>query len=178
MMKIVKKNMKKVNFMNRIEKYLFTKYKRMVRKQMGGNEDLTISQNESVPELSMPLDLVSGGSCSAKKCKTNKKTTTKSTKPKSGKKGAKGGALVEDIKSLAVPFAILLAKEGLEKMFKDKKKTTKTESAKKSTATRRKATVGGDCTSCGTPMAPMKGGSKKSKYAKLSEEIDNFLKDY
>lgn len=163
--------------MNRIEKYLFTKYKRMVRKQMGGNEDLTISQSESVPELSMPLDLVSGGSCSAKKCKTAKKTTGKSTKPKSGKKSAKGGALVEDIKSLAVPFAILLAKEGLEKMFKDKKKTTKTESVKKSTATtRRKAAVGGDCTSCGTPM---RAGSKKTtKYAKLSEEIDNFLKNY
>ena len=34
----------------------------------------------------------------------------------------KGGALIEDLSTLAVPFAILLAKRGLESMFLEKKK--------------------------------------------------------
>lgn len=67
-----------------------------------------------------------------KKDKKEKSSTSKqlvpkpksSTKPKTPKK--QGGALVNDVKNLAVPFAILLAKEGLSKYFDESKATKDT----------------------------------------------------
>lgn len=55
-----------------------------------------------------------------KNSKTSKTTSRKSggSKYRSTKKD--GGALVDDIKNLAVPFAILLAKQGIQSMYERK----------------------------------------------------------
>jgi hypothetical protein len=143
-------------------------------------------------------------------------------KGKGAKKGKKGGALMDDVKNLAVPFAILLAKQGLQTMF-DKKKTKSgsselsAKSAASPTSARRKSTLTGG--SCGSQCAAAvttashtggakaksasskraastrasgkasssrasssRGGSKgeqvKSRFEKLSKEIDEFLQKY
>jgi hypothetical protein len=65
--------------------------------------------------------------------KRSTKTSQKpSQKPPKQQNNKRGGALLEDITNLAVPFAILLAKEGLQGMSK-KKTTEKKASIKKST---------------------------------------------
>uniref|UniRef100_A0A6C0BF39 Uncharacterized protein n=1 Tax=viral metagenome TaxID=1070528 RepID=A0A6C0BF39_9ZZZZ len=130
----------------------------------------------------------------------------KSTKkPAAGKKS--GGAIMDDIKNLAVPFAILLAKEGLQSMFDDKKdkigvasdspKSTsaKSTSAKSTSArstsarstsaskkTSPKKQDGGNCASC---QQPQMGGNNKKRnesmkqnYALLAKRIDEFLAKY
>ena len=96
-----------------------------------------------------------------------------------------GGALMNDIGNLAVPFAILLAKQGLEHMNKKSAAKTadtkaKTTSASKTTAasSRRKAAVGG---SCGSQCATKSGGSSSIKdvqerFKKIANEIDSFLR--
>jgi hypothetical protein len=142
------------------------------------------------------------------------------------KKGKKGGALMDDVKNLAVPFAILLAKQGLQTMFDKKKKTStgselSARSAASATSSRRKSTLtGGSCGSqCAAHVAPATGGAKrtasrstaskstaskttaskasgtrasssrssrggaqgqqvKSRFEKLSKEIDEFLQKY
>jgi hypothetical protein len=123
----------------------------------------------------------------------------KSSKGKGkGKKGKKGGALMNDLQNLAVPFAILLAKQGLESMFSSNEKDA-SKSSKKT-----KTMKGGDCGCSGTAIppvgAPITGGStnlpKKSlaggsakpqkagkkaitqKFMSLTETIDNFLQKY
>ena len=64
--------------------------------------------------------------------KRSTKTSQKpSQKPPKQQNNKRGGALLEDITNLAVPFAILLAKEGLQGM--SKKTTEKKASIKKST---------------------------------------------
>ena len=157
--------------------------------------------------------------------------TTKSTKgTKSSRSKKSGGALIDDVKNLAVPFAILLAKQGLQTMF-DKKKTPQTQktqnvqlsakAASQTSSSRRRSTaVGGSCGSaCASAAAarPVAGGSKskkqcggvvpkllpssgatggalpkppksltggarsqqvKSRFEKLSKEIDAFLQKY
>ena len=174
---------------------------------------------------------------------TGGKKTKKVVKKPAGKKPAakktkKGGALMDDVKNLAVPFAILLAKQGLQSMF-DKKKAKKggevelsASSASKVSSQRRRSTIaGGSCgsqcaglsqfTNATTPVAPTatqppalptlpqmggkkkavkkpvkkavkktkKGGSEeqeagahsmqvKSRFEKLSKEIDEFLQKY
>jgi hypothetical protein len=174
---------------------------------------------------------------------TGGKKTKKVVKKPVGKKPAakkttkKGGALMDDVKNLAVPFAILLAKQGLQSMF-DKKKAKKggevelsASSASKVSSQRRRSTIaGGSCgsqcaglsqfTNAATPVAPTatqppalptlpqmggkkkvvkrvvkkikkskKGGSEeqeagahsmqvKSRFEKLSKEIDEFLQKY
>jgi hypothetical protein len=103
-----------------------------------------------------------------------------------------GGALMNDIGNLAVPFAILLAKQGLEHMNKKKSTTPKTTTASKKTKSasaatpasksRRKTVVGGG--SCGSQCAasaPPTGGSKSIKdvqerFKKIANEIDSFLR--
>lgn len=163
--------------------------------------------------------------------KKAKKTVTKKPVGKKvtvGKKTKKGGALMDDVKNLAVPFAILLAKQGLQSMF-DKKKAKKggevelsASSASKVASQRRRSTIaGGSCgsqcagvsqfTNAQTPIASQppalpqmggkrkvgkkmvkkskKGGSEeqeagsrsmqvKSRFEKLSKEIDEFLQKY
>lgn len=84
-----------------------------------------------------------------------KKVAKKSPAKKTTKKG---GALMDDVKNLAVPFAILLAKQGLQTMF-DRKKTAKkggevelsASSASKVNSLRRRSTIAGG--SCGSQCA-------------------------
>jgi hypothetical protein len=114
-----------------------------------------------------------------------KQDTSKTPAKRTSKQQKEGGNLVTDVKNLAVPFAILLAKEGLTKYFHDNKesKTTKTSaktSAKSSTASsskslsRRKTLTGGSCNlGCGG----MTGGASKQLIA-LQQQIDNFLEKY
>lgn len=117
-------------------------------------------------------------------------SSAKSSKSTKSKK--QGGALVDDIKNLAVPFAILLAKQGLSTMFEKKSSSTATKkpaaskkatpaAAKPASASRRKTATGGSaCTSgCG-----MTGGSQKAKKAvqaqfdSIAKEIESFLHKY
>lgn len=138
--------------------------------------------------------IFSGGAKKSNKTKAPKEP--KPTKPVKAAKAKKdGGALVDDIKSLAVPFAILLAKEGLETMFK-KKNNSKSKSAvggmSKPIGTMdgggncsmRKSgggkTVGGSsCGSCSVkPMGGATAASQRERYTQLSDEIDKFLSKY
>jgi hypothetical protein len=171
--------------------------------------------------MSMPKEISSpppnsgmiGGKKSVKKTGVKKTGVKKSESDKPvAKKGKKGGALMNDIKNLAVPFAILLAKQGLQSMF-DKKKSKKGGEIESSpTSLRRHATIaGGSCGSqCAVPIdaasaqhvggakpkLPKKKGCKtkkggaeeqetgarnkiiKSRFEKLSKEIDQFLQKY
>lgn len=135
-----------------------------------------------------------------KKSKKSKSTKPAASKPKKSKK--KGGALMDDVKNLAVPFAILLAKQGLQSVFDKKKKSPKSaisaKSAEGPSSPRRKATATGGSCGSGCSAQPMAGGAKKSKkvkskkttkkggelsdvqsrFDKLSQEIDSFLKKY
>jgi len=108
-------------------------------------------------------------------------TKKKVAAPKSGKKPSaakKGGdVLSEQLTGLAVPFAFLLAKQGLEalKGSSDKKKTSQ-----KPPSSRRRATLaGGACSTC--QAAPvMLGGATHSlrNLEKLRKNIDSFLAKY
>jgi hypothetical protein len=105
---------------------------------------------------------------------------------KQSKSQKDGGAFVTDVKNLAVPFAILLAKEGVSKYFKgektaDKKKTpssSKTSSSnasKSSSASRRRTMAGGSCNlGCGA----LTGGAAGKQLVQLQQQIDNFLEKY
>jgi hypothetical protein len=104
--------------------------------------------------------------------KQEKKTSTK-----------KGGAIVDDVKTLAVPFAILLAKEGLGKLFKDGKTDKKTKSpsasvksASKPSSLRRRSTLSGG--SCNLGCAAQSGGQAAKELFQLQHEIDRFLEKY
>jgi hypothetical protein len=126
-------------------------------------------------KITMP-DIPAGGA----KPKGKKQKTPKG-------KGKKGGALVDDIKNLAVPFAILLAKQGLEGMFSDKKAEKKS-----GNMTKRKTTMAGGACGCSSQQqsADLKGGAKKPKGGakkptrsgrstmSLAQSIDNFLRKY
>lgn len=137
----------------------------------------------------------------------------KEKKPRSSKKVGgttskrttkKGGGLVEDIQKLAVPFAILLAKQGVQAMFEKENvqqtngnvavaspanavKNAKNANAKKSPAKggyKKKQAGGSGCTAC-EMLPPMNGGSKrggtndiKKKYNELASRIENFLSNY
>jgi hypothetical protein len=76
----------------------------------------------------------------------------------SKKKDAKGGSLMSDVRNLAVPFAILLAKQGLDSMF-EKKKVKKggneeglgPDEAMRIRSERRRSTIAGG--SCGSQCA-------------------------
>jgi hypothetical protein len=83
-----------------------------------------------------------------------RKSQYSARKPQSSVRKAtkKGGGLMDDVKNLAVPFAILLAKQGLQTMF-DKKKnfkkndgvelSAKSASKANKSASRRLSTIGG-----------------------------------
>lgn len=170
--------------------------------QRGGNEffsDLSPSDLATGEFVDSEFaDAVSGGGKrKVRAIKRVPKTDKKPTKAAKGdkKKSAKGGALAEDIKSLAVPFAILLAKQGLDKMFSNKKTTAASKASPMMTATssRRKSAAtggqkGGDCGACakGTmaggncmkPSTAVGGSDKRSRYAMLAKEIDDFLAKY
>ena len=153
-----------------------------MKKQRGGNVTLGESELYEDPVMDRPLpsaepEFFSGG---AKKKSAAKKAPAKKPVAASAKKPAskKGGSLAEDVKSLAVPFAILLAKEGLNSMFHNKKQEKKPAMAA-TVGSRRKAAVGGaPCGSCSGAKMGGKASSTKSRYAQLSKEIDNFLQRY
>lgn len=120
---------------------------------------------------------------------TSEKTVTKKAVPKKSNKS--GGAFMDDVKSLAVPFAILLAKQGLEAMTSNKdspqsKASTKTTTAKKPSSLRRRSTAlsGGGCSACSANL-PVTGGSRSTNarkiqdsFSKIAEDIDKFLTKY
>lgn len=87
---------------------------------------------------------------SAKSAKPAKATASKSPK--------EGGNIMQDIQKLAIPFAILAAKKGLDVAVEKTKNTTKTTNASKT------------------------GGSKKKmvrgEMDKLSNEIEKYLNKY
>ena len=165
--------------------------------QRGGQSDATESvtppelpkafftspRTASDPTSVSPSSLVlSGGKAKRAKKPAAKKPDAKKPAAKPAAKkpaGKKGGSLAHELKSLAVPFAILLAKQGLDGMFDSKKSDSKKAIEAKSGSSKRKAAVGGGCSSCATPP-PMAGGSKsgKSRYAQLAQEIDDFLSKY
>lgn len=131
----------------------------------------------------------------AKSAKSPKSAqSAQSTKSaKSAKSGAKhGGALVEDIKNLAVPFAILLAKEGLDGVFKKKKAekaekavtaNTTPKAAAKPSSYRRKSTISGGACSAGCGMTggsamAANGAVVKNHFDSIAQEIEKFLQKY
>lgn len=102
-----------------------------------------------------------------------KASDSSSSKSKVSKKG---GALMSDVQNLAVPFAILLAKEGLSKMFKDDKKSVAPKTASKASSLRRRSTMAGG--SCNLGCAAQTGGQAAKQLFQLQQEIDSFLEKY
>ena len=109
----------------------------------------------SVPGESIPPTSESSlvGQVGGRRKSVSSKGKGKGKKPASSRKG---GALIDDVKNLAVPFAILLAKQGLQTMF-DKKKPASAAAqnsqlsakvASQPASTRRRSTVAGG--SCGS----------------------------
>lgn len=121
--------------------------------------------------------------------KNNSKTSTSSSS-----KSTSGGALMDDIKNLAVPFAILLAKQGLDQHF-EKEKSVSVSSSKATkpkviaSAKRRGTMAGGECTAgCDSAgvNASLTGGSPRrresnvlqQRFDNIAKEIELFLKKY
>jgi hypothetical protein len=117
----------------------------------------------------------------AKKQQQEKKQDKKQEKKqdKQSQRQKKGGAFVDDVKNLAVPFAILLAKEGLSKVFDKTSKSSKSKStlsassAKKTTSSRRRTTMAGGSCNLGC-----QAGGAAQELVKLQDQIDNFLNKY
>lgn len=112
-----------------------------------------------------------------KQAKSNKQDL----QSKKEKQEKKGGSFIADVNNLAVPFAILLAKEGLSKVFKkdakDAKKTpVSAKTASKPSSLRRKSTLAGG--SCNLGCGAMTGGRAARELFTLQKEIDNFLEKY
>ena len=116
---------------------------------------------------------------STPKPKTEKKVATKKTNVK------KGGDLMQNMAGLAVPFAFLLAKQGLEAL-KDSKSTKAPKEPKREMVkpypkyhqrSKKASLSGGGCSSCvSTTLA---GGNQVSaNMLRLRKEIDNFLAKY
>lgn len=133
------------------------------------------------------------------KCKECKKSVAVATTDKKSRRktSASGGGIVDDIKSLAVPFAILLAKQGLDSVLEKKHKepADATESPSDTTkkSKRRGTLAGGQCSLCAsaasvtTPNNVMSGGSKamtskqkdlSKKFNNIAREIESFLNKY
>ncbi len=113
------------------------------------------------------------------KPKENSKKNVQGKASLKSKKEKKGGSFVTDVQNLAVPFAILLAKEGLSKVFKkDDKKTSSLspKTAKRPSSLRRKSTLAGG--SCNLGCGAMTGGRAARELFTLQKEIDNFLEKY
>ena len=135
-------------------------------KQQRGGEPVMEPVAEPPMESYEDTLALSGGAKGKKKA---------AAKKPAGKKPAakKGGALVDDVKNLAVPFAILLAKQGLEGMFKKKEKKPSA-----AVSARRRSAAGGSCSTCATVPTAQAGGAKVNRYKQLSDEIDRFLAKY
>lgn len=159
-------------------------------------------------------NMISGGSCSAMnqikqggaKCTTGrissaKKNGDKASKSRAssakGKKQGKktGGALMDDLKNLAVPFAILLAKQGLQGMFESKDsgevgvasdattntpKSSKTASKPSTSKPSSKATTkpktkqsGGECSLCTQKVGGSKKEESQNRQSKKQDHLEN-----
>lgn len=129
------------------------------------------------------VEVMAGG----KKSRSQK--TVSSGKKQQQQQQKKGGAVVDDIKNLAVPFAILLAKQGIQSLF-DKKSSESVgisaspkKSVKSKSSSRKQE--GGSCVTCqgktAGGAAPSKQGrttSLKKNYVSLAKKIDEFLSKY
>ncbi len=153
-----------------------------------------VSSGNPLPSQSAGAKRRSGSKKPVKK--DAKKPTSKGTKTSTRKlsnsdskdkssKSKKGGSFVGDVQNLAVPFAILLAKEGLSKVFKKDGKDTKSpqsssslsaKSASRPASTRRRSTLSGG--SCNLGCGAMTGGRAARELFQLQKEIDNFLEKY
>lgn len=131
-------------------------------------------QETVVPPVPATATSQTGGKKHGKK-HVKKAVAKKSDAKKASKAPAKrssrkqGGALIDDVKNLAVPFAILLAKQGLQSMF-DKKKTTPdvplaaSTASKPLSARRRSTAVGGSCGSqCAAAIPQTQNGGRTRK---------------
>lgn len=110
--------------------------------------------------MSMNDSHISGGSKTKPSKKASNKTSKKSTSKSSSKKT--GGSLANDLQNLSVPFALLLAKYGLENVFADKKRKENKENNKTSSKfikNRTKTITGGE----GEDVEQITGGKKRSK---------------
>lgn len=134
------------------------------------------------------VDQAGGKKRTSKKAAPAKKSSSASTKKK-------GGALIDDVKNLAVPFAILLAKQGLQNLFdkkedkKPKKKSTDEKKAKPSakkpaSSKRRTSIAGGSACTAGCGMAGgsasrgKKAASIQTQFDSIAREIEQFLQKY
>ena len=108
----------------------------------------------------------------AKKPAAPKKAAAKEAPKKKMVKKGGSADLVGNLTGLAVPFAFLLAKQGLEAM---KEKEKKSAPKKTPTPARKASMAGGSCNNC-TGMT-MSGGSlnQAKKLAELKNNIDMFL---
>jgi hypothetical protein len=155
------------------------------------------SNTTPVPNSNASMPSLAGGrkvkkSKSAKTVKTSKSVqtsksakssksaqTSKSSKASSSKSSSRGGAekknvkeggfIADDIKNLAVPFAILLAKQGLTSMFdKKKKEEKKVKTPSKPSSLQRRKTVSGGSASV----------EVRENFNDIAKQINNFLKKY
>ena len=168
------------------------------------SENPSLSVNSQTPQMQNDVATQGGGAkrrASTKKVtrkssqkvvrKTDKKSTKQNEKNSSqeknsfqDKKGKKGGSFISDVQNLAVPFAILLAKEGLSKAFKKDDKESKKivsssmspKTASRTSSTRRRTTMSGG--SCNLACGAMTGGRAARELFQLQKEIDNFLEKY
>ena len=94
-------------------------------------------------------------------------------------KGKKGGALMNDVADLAVPFALLLAKSGLDALYKSKSKAATASKPRGKRAA--KNTQKGGNNGC---IAGQIAGSNSSRghvineFQRLTNEIQELLKVY
>jgi hypothetical protein len=145
--------------------------------QVLNNAVLNAQDNVQYDDQSDDVDQgLAGGAKKGKKvaAKKGKKVATK-----------KGGSIMKDVSNLAVPFGILLAKQGLDKLVK-KSESDKKKPAKKGgeVSEGQKAAVGGakkaKAPAKKPQVAPKKGGALKlqQEFDKLSKEIESFLSKY
>jgi hypothetical protein len=95
---------------------------------------------------------------------------------KQSKQSKRGGSIVNDVKNLAVPFAILLAKEGLSKMFKVEETKKASKASSKTSTLKRRGTMSGG--SCNLGCSAQTGGQAAKQLFELQNEIDHFLEKY
>lgn len=88
----------------------------------------------------------------------------------------KGGNILGDVKDLAVPFGLVLAKSGIDYVMTKKTPKSKTQSTKpKATKPKAKKIVrggaaGGECALCASSA---KGGATEAAHAQLRAEFKN-----
>jgi len=108
----------------------------------------------------------------AKKAAAEPKKGAKSSK----KGGAVGGDLVQNVAGLAVPFAFILAKQGIAAMKKEKAENAKAENAKAENA--KKASPKSASKKAATPKSATISGGASAQLAQLRKNIDDFLAKY